>query len=179
MSSHSTLDAVIRNVLVSYPNFPLPGIVFKDIAPVFSNPELVKRIVNQILKTWKTPPDVVLGIESRGFLLGSVLAYEWNRPFIMARKKGKLPGPVLQQSYSLEYNTAVLELQQNALIHNQNVLITDDVLATGGTASAAAQLVLKSGARILGFQFLLTLENLKGTELLRTFEAPYFELIRY
>lgn len=93
-------------------------------------------------------------------------------------KKGKLPGSVLQQSYNLEYNTSILELQQNALKHNQNVLITDDVLATGGTASAAAQLVIKSGARIMGFQFLLTLENLKGSELLHTFNAPYFELTR-
>jgi len=178
MNSHLPIDVAIRNALVSYPNFPKPGIVFKDISPVFSNPELVKRMVSQIIKTWKTPPDVVLGIESRGFLLGSVMAYEWNRLFKMARKKGKLPRPVWQQSYNLEYNTSVLELQQNALKQNQYVLITDDVLATGGTASAAAQLVLKSGARIMGFQFLLTLENLKGSELLRTFKAPYFELTR-
>lgn len=178
MNLTTALSLDIQNQLLSYPDFPKPGIVFKDIAPVFSNPELVKRIITQVTQHWKTRPDVVLGIESRGFLLGSILAYEWNRPFVMARKAGKLPGPVYNEKYSLEYNTSVIELQQIALTPKQNVLITDDVLATGGTAAAAAQLVLKSGACILGFQFLLTLENLKGSELLRTFNAPIFELTR-
>ena len=179
MNTAQSLQNRVRNTLVSYPDFPKPGILFKDLSPLLLNPELMEEVIRHMAHQWVPLPDIVLGIESRGFILAVLLAQTIKKPFVMARKAGKLPGEVLSQSYQLEYNQSILEIQKGVFKKDQRVLIVDDVLATGGTAAAAAGLVKKSGAQIVGFQFLLTLENLKGLNLLCTFNAPINELIRY
>jgi len=160
-----TLQERVRELIIDTPNFPIDGIIFKDILPLFRHAELVKELVSEMAKELRTHnPTCLVGMESRGFLLGMPLALEMNIPFICIRKKGKLPGAVSGISYSLEYGTAEIEIQKSALTSLDRVILHDDVLATGGTANAAAQLIKSTGAELVAFSFLMELNFLKGIE---------------
>ncbi len=166
MSLEDRLDSTLRTIV----DFPKPGIMFKDITPVLENPQLCKDIVNDFIARFEgVKIDAIVGVESRGFLFGLPLAMAMNVPFITVRKKGKLPYKTVSYSYDLEYGSAVVEMHKDSIKPNWNVLIHDDLLATGGTAAAAAELVLMEGGEIAGFSFLIGLSFLKGEEKLKKY----------
>ena len=170
INPYRSLEEALNTAIEDVPDFPTEGIVFKDLSPVWADPvlraEAVKAVSEWILASG-TMPTAIAGIESRGFLLGMSLADRLGLPFIAFRKEGKLPGPTVGQSYALEYGEAMLECQVGAFRPEDEVLIHDDVLATGGTADAAASLVERSGAALWGFSFLLSLNSLNGRERLQ------------
>jgi adenine phosphoribosyltransferase len=155
------LKALVREV----PDFPTRGIGFKDIMPLLADAEALHEVVARMTE-WgrERSPQVVVGGEARGFLLGSALAYELGCGFVPARRPGKLPPETISAEYSLEYGTNVLELQRHAIEKGARVLIHDDVLATGGTAAAMAGLVEELGGEVVGFAFLIELSFLGGRE---------------
>lgn len=160
MSLESNIKAVIRDV----PDFPKPGIMFKDITPIFHKQELCNEIVDGFIKVIGPKPDAIVGIESRGFLFGFLLANKLNIPFILIRKAGKLPYKTHSYEYALEYGSAKMEMHVDSLQKGWNVLVHDDLLATGGTAEAAAQLIKQQGANVCGFTFVVELGFLNGKQ---------------
>ncbi len=160
MSLESNIKAAIRDV----PDFPKPGIMFKDITPIFENQTLCNEIVDGFVKIIGPKPDAIVGIESRGFLFGLLLANKLNVPFVLVRKAGKLPYKTISHEYELEYGTAKIEMHVDSLKPNWNVLIHDDLLATGGTAEAAANLIEQQGANVCGFTFVVGLGFLNGKD---------------
>ncbi len=170
------IKAVVRNV----PDFPEQGINFKDINPLLQNAEVCKHIINEFAAhITNTGVDAIVGIESRGFLFGMAIAQALQVPFIPIRKAGKLPGKTLQQTYNLEYGTATIELQVDAIEPQQKIWIHDDVLATGGTAFAAAQLVQKANAQVHGFCFVIELGFLNGRQVIAPISKNILTLAGY
>jgi adenine phosphoribosyltransferase len=164
------LKSAIRDV----PDFPKPGIMFKDITPIMLDATLSKELVAHLADLYKDKGiDKIAGIESRGFLLGYPLAMALNIPFVLIRKAGKLPYHKISHSYDLEYGSATIEIHTDAIQPGERVLIHDDLLATGGSAEAAAELVQKCGGEVAGFNFLVALNFLNGAEKL----IPYSENI--
>lgn len=152
---------LIRDV----PDFPQPGVVFKDITPVLADPAAFAEVIGALTEDIKRlKPDIVVGIESRGFLFGAPVAHELGVGFVPFRKAGKLPYAIVSQEYALEYGSATVEAHVDAIKPGQRVVIVDDVLATGGTAVAAGQLVEKLGGAVVGFVFFIELSFLKGRE---------------
>jgi adenine phosphoribosyltransferase len=171
-----TLKKVIRDV----PDFPKPGIIFKDITPILLDAELTRNIVDEMAKQVKPLNiDAIVGIESRGFWFGIMLANRLDIPFIPIRKKGKLPYKTLSYKYDLEYGSAEIEIHEDAIKPNWNVLIHDDLLATGGTACAAAELIKIQNANVAGFSFVVNLEFLNGSELLRNYSKNILNLVSF
>jgi adenine phosphoribosyltransferase len=159
-----TIQRFIRAVR-DVPDFPKPGVVFKDLSRVWADPSLCREVVQFVAeetRAWQV--EAVAGIESRGFLIGLPLAMALDVPFVLIRKQGKLPGAVFRQAYSLEYGEAVIEVQQGAFKPEQRVLVHDDVLATGGTAAACSELIRKAGAKVVGWSFLVELTFLFGRD---------------
>jgi adenine phosphoribosyltransferase len=156
------IETAIKQALRDIPNFPKPGILFKDITPVFYDQKLCTRIVDEFIARFDTKPDAIVGIESRGFLFGFLVANKLDIPFVLVRKAGKLPYKTVSIEYDLEYGTSKIEMHEDALQKEWNVIIHDDLLATGGTADAAANLVKKLGANVLGFNFVIGLDFLNG-----------------
>ena len=153
-------------------DFPKPGIGFKDITPLLANPNAVKASVAQLMSTIKDKKiDKVVGIESRGYFLGTILAYELNAGFVPVRKPGKLPYTTIAASYDLEYGQDTLEIHTDAIKAGERVLIHDDVLATGGTASAVCELVEKLGGEIVQCNFLMELTFLNGRDKLSKYDV--------
>ena len=167
--------ASIRNV----PDFPKPGIQFKDISPIFLQPQLYEEVIKDFVEFSRGKIDVVCGIESRGYLFGIAIAVALEVPFVLIRKKGKLPPPFIGQAYDLEYGTSEIEMKTNQLKPGQRVLIHDDLLATGGTTEAAARLVEKQGAVPAQFSFLIALEGLNGTNKLEKFKSEIYSILKY
>lgn len=174
-----TIDEKIKNTVREVLDFPTPGINFKDITPIFENPSLCEEIVHAFISSLPEKPDAVLGIESRGFLFGFLLAYELKVPFILARKAGKLPYKTIKAEYALEYGFSAIEINENSIHPKEKILIHDDLLATGGTASAAAQLVKLHNADILAFTFLIELSFLSGKEKLKQYTNSIICLASY
>jgi adenine phosphoribosyltransferase len=156
------IETDIKQALRDIPDFPKPGILFKDITPVFYDQKLCTRIVDEFIARFDTKPDAIVGIESRGFLFGFLVANKLDIPFVLVRKAGKLPYKTVSIEYDLEYGTSKIEMHEDALQKGWNVIIHDDLLATGGTADAAANLVKKLGANVLGFNFVIGLDFLNG-----------------
>jgi len=157
--SIETIRAAIRDVK----DFPKEGIIFKDITPILKSEKLFKEVVDIIAKRYeKDRPDYFAVIESRGFLFGAALAYKLGCGMIPIRKKGKLPYRTVEESYALEYGSATIEVHEDALEKGDKVVIVDDLLATGGTAAAAAKLLGKIGGRVDGIEFVIELAFLKG-----------------
>ena len=155
------IKAAIRDI----PDFPKPGIIFKDITPILKDPELCKAIVEDFAeKLAGTKIDVIAGVESRGFLFGLMLAVRLGVPFVPVRKAGKLPHTVKQKVYELEYGTATIEMHIDAIEPGAHVLIHDDLLATGGTVTAASELIQELGGIVSGFTFVVGLGFLNGAE---------------
>jgi adenine phosphoribosyltransferase len=158
------LQKLVRDV----PDFPKPGIMFKDISGLLAFAKARTALTHHLSKEFSSDAiDVVVGIEARGFLFGPLLADALGAKFVMLRKPGKLPGAIISQSYDLEYGSDSIELQTHSIKEGDNVLIHDDVLATGGTALAASQLLKKVGATVAGFSFIMELDFLKGRDLLQ------------
>lgn len=169
----------INQTIRSIPDFPKPGILFKDITPLFENQKLCTRMVEEMIAQTPVKPDAIIGIESRGFLFGFLMANKLDVPFVLVRKAGKLPYKTISYKYDLEYGSSAIEMHEDALKKNANVLIHDDLLATGGTAAAAAELVKMAGAKVSGFSFIVELEFLKGKEKLKSHSNNITCLVQY
>lgn len=174
-----TLSQRIDEDIARVADFPKPGIQYKDITTLFQNPELCGEMVNVFAEFSQGKVDVVCGIESRGFLFGLLIAQKLNIPFVLIRKQGKLPPPTISQSYDLEYGTATIEVQPQYIGKGTRVLIHDDVLATGGTAEASAQLIEKCGGVVAQFSFIAELTFLNGKEKLCPFTPEIQSLVNY
>lgn len=170
------LNDVIRDI----PDFPKPGIIFKDITPILKDQELCSAIVNEIADQFKgVEIDAIAGIESRGFLFGLMLANRMNLPFIPVRKQGKLPYKTVSESYKLEYGQATIEVHEDAFTPGSKVLVHDDLLATGGTVVATSKLIEKLGGEVAGFSFIISLDFLNGEGRLHQFSDQISSLVRY
>ncbi len=170
---------IIKNAIRLVPNFPKQGILFKDITPLLQNEEIGRLIVDEFDSRFKDSKiDAIAGIESRGFLFGYALALRMGIPFIPIRKSGKLPWKTVGVDYSLEYGTARIEMHEDAVVPGMRVMIHDDLLATGGTAEAAAKLILSQKAEVVAFSFVVELDFLKGRERLNTFSNEIVSLVR-
>ncbi|BAP29417.1 adenine phosphoribosyltransferase [Chryseobacterium sp. StRB126] len=169
------LEETIENI----PDFPIPGIQFKDISPIFLDPKLYEDVITDLAANSKGKIDAVCGIESRGYLFGIAIAVALEVPFILIRKAGKLPPPVISEKYDLEYGSAIIETREGQIKPGQRVLIHDDLLATGGTTEAAAKLVEKQGATVSQFSFLIGLKGLNGDEKLKKFGAEVYHILDY
>ncbi len=169
------LKSLIRDI----PDFPKPGILFRDITTLLSEPDGLQHAIDQMAETLPAAkPDYVAGIESRGFIFGMPLAYKLGCGFVPVRKAGKLPAAVHQVEYDLEYGTDSLEVHQDALPKGSTVLVVDDLLATGGTAAATAALIQQTGATLAGFSFVIELNDLGGRQRLPE-AVPISVLLQY
>ncbi|HJU35729.1 MAG TPA: adenine phosphoribosyltransferase [Nitrososphaera sp.] len=158
----------LRNIIANYPDFPKQGILFRDINPVFKRNDALNYIVDEFYRIYnKSNVDMVAGIESRGFIIATALALRFGKGVVMIRKAGKLPGRTVKKSYEIEYGSAIMEIQQDAIDKGHNILIADDLIATGGTAEAAAQLIKELEGKVAGFAFIIELSDLKGADRLR------------
>lgn len=169
------LNETIENIA----DFPIPGIQFKDISPIFLDHQLYGEVIEDLVEFSRGKVDAVCGIESRGYLFGIAIAVALQVPFILIRKKGKLPPPVISEKYDLEYGTSEIETREGQIKKGQRILIHDDLLATGGTTEAAAKLVAKQGAEVVQFSFLIGLKDLKGQEKLKKFGAEIYHTLEY
>ncbi len=168
------LKAHIRNI----PDFPKPGIQFKDITPLVKNPMMLRLAVNQLIHPFLGEEiTAIVGMEARGFIFGSLAAWEMGISFVPLRKPGKLPYDVQSVSYDLEYGSTSLEVHTDALDSNDKVLLVDDLIATGGTAAASCQLIEKLGAEVFACAFVIELDELNGRELLSKYRVH--SLIHY
>lgn len=174
------LENKIKSTIRDVPDFPKPGIMFKDITPILKDAALCNDIANEFKNRLKDQQiDAIVGVESRGFLFGFRLASALNIPFVMVRKPGKLPFRKVAQSYDLEYGSATVEMHEEEIKKGWNVLIHDDLLATGGTAAAAAQLITQQQGVVAGFCFLIELDFLNGRKKLADFSQKITSLVRY
>jgi len=169
----------LNNTIENIPDFPLDGIQFKDISTVFLDYQLYRDVIEDFVQFSKGKIDAVCGIESRGYLFGIAIASALEVPFILIRKAGKLPPPVISESYDLEYGSAVIETRVGQIKKGQRILIHDDLLATGGTTEAAAKLIEKQGAEVSQFSFLIGLKDLHGDEKLTKFNAEIYRILEY
>jgi adenine phosphoribosyltransferase len=168
------LKAHIREV----PDFPKPGILFYDITTLLKNPLALRMTVDRFVWLFAGQRiDKVIGIEARGFMFGPIVAYDLNAGFVPVRKPGKLPAKTIRQSYDLEYGSDAIEMHEGAIEPGERVLIVDDLIATGGTALAAARLVESAGGTVAGFGFIIELTFLPGREKLKGYEVE--ALIQY
>jgi adenine phosphoribosyltransferase len=171
-------DVLAAKLIRDIPDFPQPGILFKDITPVLADYSAFQEVIDQFVE-WASvrSPDVIMGIESRGFVFGAPVALAIGVGFAPVRKVGKLPHETIQEEYTLEYGTNIVEAHVDAVKPSQRVLIVDDLLATGGTAAASARLVEKLGGKVIGFCFLIELAFLDGRNNLRDYDIQ--SLITY
>ncbi len=174
-SLKSQLSAAVRDV----PDFPQPGILFKDITPVLADGKLLQLAVDGMAEVFHDQKvDKVVGIDARGFIFGAMLAQRLQTGFVPARKKGKLPWKTIGVDYSLEYGTNSIELHQDAILPGENVVLADDLLATGGTAGAVLDLIKQSNGNLLGSVFFIELEFLNGREKIAHY-GPIHSLLQY
>jgi adenine phosphoribosyltransferase len=168
----------LASTIRSVPDFPVKGILFYDITTMLKNPEAFKESIDQLADHYQnTDIDLVVGVESRGFIFGTSLAYKLGTGFIPVRKPDRLPAETLAESYELEYGTNILEIHGDAIEQGQKVLVVDDLLATGGTAKATCNLVEKLGGQVVGVAFVIELNFLKGREKLKGYDV--FSLLSY
>lgn len=176
MNVESRIKQAIRDVA----DFPKEGVVFKDLTPLLLDPVLTEDITNEIIAQANGAKiDAVCAVESRGFLYGMVLAHKLKVPFIPIRKKGKLPGETIEFTYDLEYGSATVEVHLDDIQPGWNVLVHDDLLATGGTAAAATELMKMRHAKVVAFAFLLELDFLHGRKKLEQYHSKIISLVRY
>lgn len=176
-----TLEERIKNRIRDIVDYPKPGIVFKDISPVLADHQLMEAIVHEQANHWRSLNiEAIAAIEARGFIFGSLMARALKCPFIPVRKFGKLPYKTVSREYALEYGTAQIEMHIDAIEKGMRVLVHDDLLATGGTAAAAGELVKNLGGELIGFSFLINLSFLPGaTKLIDDFGVKPYYLVEY
>ena len=168
----------LRERINEYKDFPKKGILFRDFSPMLKDPSAMSAVVEEFEKNYHPKDvDVFVGIESRGFILASILAQKYNKGMVLLRKAGKLPGKTVKTSYTIEYGKAVLEIQKTALDAGERVVICDDLLATGGTAKAAADLIEKMKGKVAGFAFIIELMELNGVEKIAGYRT--ISLVKY
>jgi adenine phosphoribosyltransferase len=180
-SVYSSNDMDIKSLIRDIPDFPHSGILFRDITPILAHPQGLQVITSELIKlsqNLEIEIDYVVGIDSRGFILAAPIAQSLQVGFIPVRKPKKLPAPVYQAEYALEYGTDRLEMHKDAFGVGSKVLIVDDVIATGGTAAATAKLVEMAGGIVVGFAFLIELSFLAGRQSLSA-DVPIFSLVSY
>ncbi|MEU6743779.1 adenine phosphoribosyltransferase [Streptosporangium sandarakinum] len=165
----SDLRTLILDRIRDVPDYPQPGVVFKDITPLLADPKAFAAVVDELAGAYRV--DKIVGIEARGFILAAPVAHKAAAGFVPVRKKGKLPAETLEESYDLEYGSAVIEVHRDAFAPGERVLIVDDVLATGGTARAAVELVRRAGAEVVAIAVLMELAFLNGRERLDDVEV--------
>ena len=160
------------SVIRAIPDFPAPGIIFRDITTVLQNPDMLALAVDSMADRLSGVDfDLTVGPESRGFIFAAPIAYKLRKGFVPVRKVGKLPYQTVQKSYDLEYGSAVIEMHKDAIAPGQRVVVVDDLLATGGTCKALAELVEEVGGAVAAMVFLIELEGLKGRELLKDYDV--------
>ncbi len=168
----------VEQYIAVIPDFPKPGIIFRDITPVTEHPDGLRAAIDELASCIEDMDvDVIAGIEARGFLFGAPVAYKLGKGFVAVRKKGKLPRNTVSQDYELEYGTAEIEINADSIQPGQKVVIIDDLIATGGTAAAAAKLVEKLGGEVVKMLFIIELKGLKGREVLHDYDVE--SLIAY
>ncbi len=173
-----TATESIRKAIRDIPDFPKPGIIFKDITPILADPAVFRGSLRLLEERWAGAGiDAIAGIESRGFIFGAALADRMELPFVPVRKAGKLPAAVHRVEYALEYGTDTIEMHRDAFSEGARILIVDDLLATGGTARATADLVEKAGGKVAGFAFVVNLAFLDGAARLEGYETQF--LVEY
>ncbi|WP_031488961.1 adenine phosphoribosyltransferase [Ureaplasma canigenitalium] len=167
----------LKSKIKDVPDYPSPGIIFKDITPLFLEPEIINFVIDEFAKhVASLDVDAIVGVESRGYLFGLPLALKINKPFVMARKPNKLPREVYSADYSLEYGKSTMQMHKDALEKGMKVLIVDDLLATGGTVGAVEDLVRQAGGIVVGSLFLIKLNFLEGDKKL---SGNIYSLINY
>ena len=168
----------LKDKISEYPNFPKKGILFRDFSPILKDPSALSYIADEFTKNFHPKDfDLFAGIESRGFLLASILAVRYNKGMIMIRKAGKLPGKTSKLSYKIEYGKDTIEIQKDVIKEGQRIVICDDLLATGGTAMASAKLIEKVGGKITGFAFIIELTELDGMKGISKYKCK--SLVKY
>ena len=162
----------IEDYVTSIPDFPEPGIIFRDITSVLQDADGLQLAIDLLEEKIKdADPDVIVGLESRGFIFGMPLAYNMHKPFVLVRKKGKLPRETVEMSYDLEYGSATIEMHKDSIKPGQKVVVIDDLIATGGTVSAAVKLIEELGGKVVKIAFLMELAGLKGREKLKGYDV--------
>lgn len=168
----------LQNIIAEYQDFPKKGILFRDISPILKSPSALSYVVDEFAKKFHANDvDLFAGIESRGFPIACALSLRYNKGMVMIRKQGKLPGATIKRSYSIEYGKATMEIQKNSISKDQRVLICDDLLATGGTAKAAADLIERLDGRVAGFAFIVELSELNGIKKIEKYRTE--SLVKY
>ena len=178
MNVHDFLKAHIRTV----PDWPAPGVQFRDITPLLQDPRVFRVLIDAFVHRYMDPslkPDVVAGLDARGFILGSVVAYELGLGFVPIRKKGKLPFTTVEETYELEYGSATVELHTDAVRPGQRVLLIDDLIATGGTMMAGKKLLEKLGATVMEGAAIVDLPELGGSGRIKAAGLPLFTLVEF
>lgn len=174
------ISTELKKAIRDIPDFPKPGIIFKDITPILKDAKLCSAVIDAfVVRLESTQIDVIAGIESRGFLFGLMLANRLGIPFVPIRKQGKLPFKTVQEPCELEYGSAILELHEDAIIPSQRVLIHDDLLATGGTVGAATRLIQKLNGVVAGYSFVISLDFLRGKDKLKSVSENIITLVSY
>ena len=166
-----SVSELVLELSDTIPDFPKPGIVFRDLTPVFADADAFRAVIDDLASRFAGRFDAVAGVEARGFLLGAALAYAAHVPLAAVRKAGKLPGEVLSEDYALEYGSATLEIRPGQLAAGTRVLVVDDILATGGSCGAAARLVERCGYTVAGIGLVLELQGLGGRERLSGYDV--------
>ena len=162
----------IEDYVTNIPDFPEPGIIFRDITTVLQDADGLQLAIDSIQEKIKeADPDVIVGLESRGFIFGMPVAYNLHKPFVLVRKKGKLPRETVETSYDLEYGSATIEMHKDSIKPGQTVAIVDDLIATGGTVEAAVRLIEELGGKVVKIAFLMELAGFKGREKLAGYDV--------
>lgn len=177
-----SVNQYLRDHIRTVPDWPAPGVQFRDITPLLQDAKVFRILIDAFVHRYMGPtqrPDVVAGLDARGFILGAVIAYELNVGFIPIRKKGKLPFTTVEEVYELEYGSATVELHVDAVVPGQRVLLIDDLIATGGTMMAGKKLLEKLGAHVMEGAAIVDLPELGGSERLRAAGLPLFTLLDF
>ena len=173
-------EFALKSLIRAVPDFPKAGVTFRDITPLFQSPRAYRMMIDTLVQRYVESDCTHIGaMDARGFLLGSVLAYELNKPLVLFRKRGKLPAEVVSQGYSTEYGEAFLEVHSDALTSGDSLLLIDDLIATGGTLIAAAALARKLGARVIEAAAIIDLPELGGSQRLIDMDIPTFSLTQF
>ena len=173
-------EQIIQSHIRTVPDWPAPGVQFRDITPLLSNPRVFRVLIDQFVhRYFDSKPDAIAGLDARGFIIGSVLAYELNIGFVPIRKKGKLPFTTVEETYELEYGSATVELHTDAVKPGQRVLLIDDLIATGGTMMAGKKLLEKLGATVIEGVAIVDLPELGGSQRLRDGGLEVFTFVNY
>ncbi|MDZ7937497.1 MAG: adenine phosphoribosyltransferase [Rhodoferax sp.] len=179
---HLSINQYLRDHIRTVPDWPAPGVQFRDITPLLQNAKVFRVLIDAFVHRYMDPsmrPDVVAGLDARGFILGSVVAYELNVGFVPIRKKGKLPFTTVEETYELEYGSATVELHTDAVKAGDRVLLIDDLIATGGTMMAGKKLLERLGAHVMEGAAIVDLPELGGSDRLRESGLPLFTLLDF